>query len=101
MDDFGSGHASIGSLRRLPVDVLKIDQHLIEQMDRSSTDATMVRAIIEMSHGLGLSVVAEGVSRASQLDFLRAQRCDEVQGFLLSPPLPPEEVGARILDRIA
>ena len=101
MDDFGSGHASIGSLRRLPVDVLKIDQHLIEQIDRSSTDATMVRAIIEMSHGLGLSVVAEGVSRASQLDFLRAQRCDEFQGFLLSPPLPPEEVGARILDRIA
>jgi EAL domain-containing protein (putative c-di-GMP-specific phosphodiesterase class I) len=95
MDDFGSGHASIGSLRNLPVDVLKIDQHLIERIDTSFADAAMVRAIIEMSHGLGLAVVAEGVSRASQLAFLRTHQCDEFQGFLLSPPLSPEEVGAK------
>ena len=60
----------------------------------------MVRAIIEMSHGLGLSVVAEGVSRSSQLDFLRAHRCDEFQGFLRSPPLLPDAVGAKILESI-
>ena len=97
MDDFGSGHASIGSLRRLPVDVLKIDQHLIDRIDRSPTDAAMVRAIIEMSHGLGLSVVAEGVSRQEQLTLLRRDRCDEFQGFLFSPPLPPEEIANRIV----
>lgn len=97
MDDFGSTHASIGSLRSLPVDALKIDQHLIDRIDISPSDAAMVQAIIEMSHGLGLSVVAEGVSRVEQLSLLRRHRCDEFQGSLLSPPLPPEEIGSRIV----
>ncbi len=101
MDDFGSGNASIGTLRNLPVDALKIDRHLIDRLDESPQDAAMVRAIIEMAHGLGLSVVAEGVSKPSQLEFLRSHRCDEFQGFLFSPPVPPEEVSARIVGRFA
>jgi diguanylate cyclase (GGDEF)-like protein/PAS domain S-box-containing protein len=101
MDDFGDGHASIGSLRTLPVDVLKIDQHLIDRIDTSPSDAAMVRAIIEMSHGLGLSVVAEGVSRAEQLSLLRRHLCDEFQGHLLSPPLPPEEIARRIVSEVS
>jgi EAL domain-containing protein (putative c-di-GMP-specific phosphodiesterase class I) len=101
MDDFGSGHASIGSLRSLPVDVLKIDQHLIDRIDTSPSDAAMVRAIIEMSHGLGLTVVAEGVSRPEQLSLLRSHRCDEFQGHLLSPPLPPDEIARRIVSSVS
>jgi len=96
MDDFGTGHASIGALRTLPVDALKIDRHLIERLDVSRADAAMVRAIIEMAHGLGLTVVAEGVSQASQLEFLRRHGCDEFQGFLFSGAVPPEEVAARL-----
>jgi EAL domain-containing protein (putative c-di-GMP-specific phosphodiesterase class I) len=61
----------------------------------------MVRAIIEMSHGLGLSVVAEGVSRPEQLSLLRLDRCDEFQGSLLSPPLPPEEIARRIASPVS
>ncbi|HEY2798235.1 MAG TPA: EAL domain-containing protein [Thermoanaerobaculia bacterium] len=96
MDDFGTGHASIGALRTLPVDALKIDRHLIERLDVSRADAAMVRAIIEMAHGLGLSVVAEGVSQPSQLEFLRRHGCDEFQGFLLSGAVPPEEIASRL-----
>jgi predicted signal transduction protein with EAL and GGDEF domain len=96
MDDFGTGHASIGALRTLPVDALKIDRHLIERLDASRADAAMVRAIIEMAHGLGLSVVAEGVSQTSQLEFLRRHGCDEFQGFLLGRAMPPEEIVSRL-----
>ena len=101
MDDFGTGNASIGALRSLPVDALKIDHQLIDRLDASPADASMVRAIIEMAHGLGLSVVAEGVSRPAQLDFLRRHGCDAFQGFLFSPPVPPEEVVARLVGRLA
>ncbi len=96
MDDFGTGHASIGALRSFPVDALKIDRHLIERLDVSLADAAMVRAIIEMAHGLGLSVVAEGVSERSQLEFLRRHGCDEFQGFLFSRAVPPEEIVSRL-----
>jgi diguanylate cyclase (GGDEF)-like protein/PAS domain S-box-containing protein len=96
MDDFGTGHASIGALRTLPVDALKIDRHLIERLDVSRADTAMVRAIIEMAHGLGLSVVAEGVAQPSQLEFLRRHGCDEFQGFLLSRAVPPEEIVSRL-----
>jgi diguanylate cyclase (GGDEF)-like protein/PAS domain S-box-containing protein len=101
MDDFGTGNASIGALRILPVDALKIDRHLIDRLDASHADASMVKAIIEMAHGLGLSVVAEGVSRPAQLEFLRSHGCDAFQGFLFSPPVPPEEVVSRLLGRLA
>ena len=87
MDDFGSGGASIGYLRRLPIDVLKIDRTFIEPIDSSSSEAALVRAIIEMAHGLGLSVVAEGVARQRQLEVLGQYGCDEAQGFLLAPTL--------------
>jgi len=101
MDDFGTGNASIGALRSLPVDALKIDRHLIDRLDASPADASLVKAIIEMAHGLGLSVVAEGVSRPAQRDFLRSHGCDAFQGFLFGPPVPPEAVVARLVGRPA
>ena len=96
MDDFGSGHASIGHLRRFPVDALKIDRNFVEQIDRSASGAAIVRAIVSLAHGIGLSVIAEGVTREGQLDFLKRHACDEFQGHLRSRPLPPEAAAALV-----
>ena len=96
MDDFGSGHASIGHLRRFPVDALKIDRNFVDQIDRSASGAAIVRAIVSLAHGIGLSVIAEGVAREAQLDFLKRHSCDEFQGYLRSRPLPPEAAAALV-----
>jgi diguanylate cyclase (GGDEF)-like protein/PAS domain S-box-containing protein len=99
IDDFGNSHASIGYLRRLPLDALKIDRQFIEPIDSSASDAAIVRAVIEMAHALGLSVVAEGVARKEQLQFLQHHACDEFQGVLMGPPVAasvvPELVGSQ------
>ena len=89
IDDFGTGYSSLGYLKNLPVDVVKIDQTFIRELDGSETggDAAITRAIIAMAHSLGLAVVAEGVEEPAQLDFLRAHACDEIQGYLISRPL--------------
>src|SRR5262249_30049077 len=97
MEDFG-GQAPIGAVRRLPIDVLKISRHLIEPMDASAADAAIVRALVEMAHGIGLPVTAEGVSRPGQLSFLKRHGCDHVQGFLVSPPLTAPDVERFVLD---
>ncbi|HEX4441255.1 MAG TPA: EAL domain-containing protein [Thermoanaerobaculia bacterium] len=96
MEDFG-GQAPIAAVRRLPLDVLKISRHLVEPMDASAADAAIVRALIEMAHGIGLPVTAEGVARPGQLAFLKRHGCDHVQGFLLSPPLPAADVERFVL----
>jgi diguanylate cyclase (GGDEF)-like protein/PAS domain S-box-containing protein len=96
MEDFG-GQAPIGAVRRLPLDVLKISRHLIEPIDVSAADAAIVRALIEMAHGIGVPVTAEGVARAGQLAFLKRHGCDHVQGYLLSPPLPSDDVERFVL----
>ena len=96
IDDFGSGHASIGHLRRFPVDALKIDCNFIEQIDRSASGAAIVRAIISLAHGIGLSVIAEGVTREGQLDFLKRHACDQFQGSLRSRPLPADAAAALV-----
>ncbi|MOA10077.1 Phytochrome-like protein cph2 [compost metagenome] len=89
IDDFGTGYSSLGYLKHLPVDVVKIDQTFIRELDGSETggDAAITRAIIVMAHSLGLEVVAEGVEEVAQLDFLRAHGCDEIQGYLFSRPV--------------
>ena len=99
MDDFGGGNACIGYLRRLPIDVVKIDPRFIEPIGSSSADTAIVRSLIEMAHALGLSVVAEGVSRREQLAILRDHGCDEFQGHLMSPPLPPDALAELIAAR--
>jgi len=96
MEDFG-GQAPIGAVRRLPLDVLKISRHLIEPIDGSAADAAIVRALIEMAHGIGVPVTAEGVARAGQLAFLKRHGCDHVQGYLVSPPLPAAEIEGFVL----
>lgn len=91
IDDFGTGYSSLNYLRQLPVDALKIDMSFIKNVVSNSNDAVIVKTIIAMAHSLNLRVIAEGVENEQQLAFLQEHGCDEMQGFLLSPPLPPEE----------
>ncbi|WP_251702083.1 GGDEF domain-containing phosphodiesterase [Metapseudomonas boanensis] len=87
IDDFGTGYSSLSYLKRFPVDYVKIDQTFIRDLSVGSEDAAITRAIIAMAHSLDLKVVAEGVESQEQLNFLRSQSCDEIQGYLISPPV--------------
>jgi diguanylate cyclase (GGDEF)-like protein len=91
LDDFGSGYASLSSLIRFPVGVVKLDRTIIREIEGDPDAQCMLRAVIRMAHELGRRVVAEGVDSPGQLPFLRAAECDEVQGFLISKPLQPQE----------
>lgn len=90
VDDFGTGYSSLTQLKRMPVQELKIDQSFICDLDDASEDAVIVRSTIEMSHSLGLKVVAEGVELACSLRLLEHWQCDYAQGHLISRPLPAE-----------
>lgn len=87
VDDFGTGYSSLAQLQRLPVQELKIDQSFIRNLDSASGDGVIVRSTIEMSHNLGLKVVAEGVEFEPSLKLLRLWKCDTAQGYLISRPL--------------
>jgi diguanylate cyclase (GGDEF)-like protein/PAS domain S-box-containing protein len=92
LDDFGTGHTSLAYLKQFPIDALKMDRGFVADIEPSPRGRALVTAIVNLAHGLGLRVIAEGVETAGQLAFLRASGCDEVQGFLLSRPLPPGEL---------
>ncbi|OPA93409.1 hypothetical protein BFW86_04865 [Pseudomonas fluorescens] len=87
VDDFGTGYSSLAQLQRLPVQELKIDQSFVRNLDSTSGDGVIVRSTIEMSHNLGLKVVAEGVEFEPSLKLLRLWSCDTAQGYLISRPL--------------
>ena len=87
IDDFGTGHSSLSYLKLLPVDTLKVDRSFVKDLPDNRQDAAIVRAIIGMSRGLGLRVVAEGVETPEQRTFLEREDCDELQGFLFSRPV--------------
>lgn len=99
IDDFGTGHSSLGRLHRLPISVLKIDQSFIAQLGAKNGTYSIVQAIISMAHALGHRLVAEGVETESQLAHLRELQCDLLQGFLLSRPVRPEQIPALVATR--
>ncbi|HZU59541.1 MAG TPA: EAL domain-containing protein [Solirubrobacteraceae bacterium] len=99
IDDFGTGNSSLAQLKRLPVEVLKIDKSFVLNMLADDDDATIVRSTIELAHNLGLQVVAEGIESAAMWMRLRDLGCDIGQGYYLSGPLPAERLTA-LLERL-
>jgi diguanylate cyclase (GGDEF)-like protein/PAS domain S-box-containing protein len=92
IDDFGTGYSSLSYLTKLPVDELKIDRTFIANMANNPDDLTMVSTIISLAHTLDLNVVAEGVETTEQANLLRLFKCDEIQGYLFSPPVPTDKM---------
>jgi len=92
MDDFGSGHSSLASLHKFPIDVLKIGREFIQRLNDNRPYAAIVHAIIMLAHNLNLRVVAKGVETAEQLALLQALDCDSAQGFYFKAPLTAEQV---------
>ena len=87
VDDYGIGQSSLGKLKQLPIDELKIDKAFILELDKSAKDQYIVQSTIELSHQLGFSVVAEGVENKASLDMLKAMKCNHVQGYYISRPI--------------
>ncbi|HWM30135.1 MAG TPA: EAL domain-containing protein [Methyloceanibacter sp.] len=92
IDDFGTGYSSLGYLAQLPVESLKIDRSFIMRMEEDPNAMTLVSTIISLAHSLRLKVVAEGVETEGQAKLLSLLRCDEMQGYLFSKPVPPEQL---------
>jgi diguanylate cyclase (GGDEF)-like protein len=99
VDDFGTGYSSMNYLKRLPISELKIDQSFISDLGASSKTDAIVKAVIQLAHGLDMTVIAEGVETASQLACLNAFGCDQIQGYLFSRPVPAADI-AELLRRI-
>ncbi len=91
LDDFGTGYSSFKYLTKFPFDILKIDRCFVQDIDRNPTNDAITKAFIEMAHLLGLRTIAEGIETEAELAVLRKHQCDEIQGYLFSPPLPAIE----------
>jgi len=101
IDDFGTGYSSLSYLKRFPIDTLKIDRSFIHDLTQNPEDATLVEAIIAMGRTLHLNVIAEGVETEQQVKFLRMYDCDSIQGYLISQPLPAQELTGLLHDKLA
>ncbi len=91
LDDFGTGYSSLSYLQKFNLDILKIDRCFVTDINHNEKNATITKAIISMAHGLNLHVIAEGVEKEAELEFLREQKCNTIQGYLFSPPVPGDK----------
>ncbi len=91
IDDFGTGYSSLSYLKRLPIDILKIDRSFVDDITSNSDDAAISEAIISLGQTLNLHVIAEGVETSAQQEMLTAMGCNSLQGYYISPPLPVGE----------
>jgi diguanylate cyclase (GGDEF)-like protein len=91
IDDFGTEYSSLSRLTTMPIDRIKLDMQFISGIGQGKKEEAIIKGIISLAHNLGLSVIAEGVETKMQLDFLTEHRCDEIQGFYFSRPIPPEQ----------
>ncbi|MBI2749795.1 MAG: EAL domain-containing protein [Burkholderiales bacterium] len=98
VDDFGVGYSSMGQLRRMPIDTLKIDKCFVDEVQHNAHDAAIVSAVVTMARSLGLRTMAEGAEDFQQLETLQRLGCDCVQGYVLSKPLTPEQFTEWVLD---
>jgi EAL domain-containing protein (putative c-di-GMP-specific phosphodiesterase class I) len=94
IDDFGTGYSSLEQLRRMPVDIVKVDRSFVQGMSADSIDRELVAAVVGMGRALKLFVVAEGIETAEQAEALRELGCQIGQGYLFSRPLPGEDMDA-------
>ena len=92
IDDFGTGYSSLSYLKRLAIDRIKIDSSFIRDLPNAANDAAICNAIISMAHNLNLNVIAEGVETDEQMEYLRKMRCDEIQGYVFSHPVGPQQI---------
>ncbi len=92
IDDFGVGYSSLSYLSNFPIDALKIDQSFVNQITANGNQSKIVKAIINLAHGLGIEVIAEGVETENQLQQLRTMGCEYGQGYLISKPIGPEKI---------
>jgi len=94
LDDFGTGYSSLSYLEELPIDNLKIDRKFVRRMSDAGNSQTLVQAIVDLAHGLGMRAIAEGAETPRQLELLRAMGCDRAQSFLLAGPAPADSIQA-------
>lgn len=99
IDDFGTGYSSLAQLKRYPIHTVKIDQTFIRNIKADSNNRAIVRAVIELAHGMNLKVIAEGIETEDERSFIVSQQCDEMQGYFFSKPVPPDKFEALLLSQ--